>query len=401
MASLERAMAEPLRVFALADDLTGALEVGAKFAAWGLRSIVRTTGHSSFGRDITCLCVDAELRHLDHAGCEMRTSESIRDAAQSTERLLYLKTDSTLRGNIAIEFKSVLSVVPERPILYIPAYPKLGRTVLDGRLYVNGIPVHETAFALDPLSPVNESYLPALLSHHVTCPVRIVHPKQMPDRLERGIYICDGESDDDIEAAAEYAAGHSEIVLAGPAAVIEAMARLTAGRKRVEVEWPAIRTCLVVNGSKHPISAEQCLRARNAGFTVISLGNIQDAPDSIDSWSIVDVNGISDKNGFERSIEIGSFLTQLIARCAPDAVMIIGGDTGYGFLKAIGEPSITPICELYEGVPCSVVSAHCLTGVIDRDRELYLISKAGGFGDPALLLHLKAAFENCSSRSVS
>jgi uncharacterized protein YgbK (DUF1537 family) len=394
-------MAEPRRVFALADDLTGALEVGAKFAGLGLRSVVRTDGLGHWGTDIICLCVDAELRHLDHAGCEKRTGDLIRDAAQSTDCLLYLKTDSTLRGNIAIEFKSVSSVVPERPIVYVPAYPKLGRTVLDGRLYVNGIPVHETAFALDPLSPVNESYLPALLSHHVTCPVRIVDPRQMPDRFEGGIYICDGQSNDDIDAAAEYAAGHSEIVLAGPAAVIEAMARLMAGRKQVEVEWPAIRTCLVVNGSKHPISAEQCVHARDAGFTVISLGNIQDAPDSIDSWSIVDVNGVSNKNGFERSIEIGSFLRQAIARCASDAVMMIGGDTCYGFLKAIGGPTITPIGELYEGVPCSVVSAHCLTGVIDRDRDLYLISKAGGFGDPALLLHLKAGFENRSSRLIS
>jgi len=44
-------------------------------------------------------------------------------------RFLYLKTDSTLRGNIGSEISAVLAAFPGSPLVYAPAYPRMGRTV--------------------------------------------------------------------------------------------------------------------------------------------------------------------------------------------------------------------------------------------------------------------------------
>ena len=103
---------------------------------------------------------------------------------------LYLKTDSTLRGQIGAQFKAVLSACPDRAILYVPAYPRLGRTVRRGRFYVHGTPVEHTAFANDPITPVNESGLRAMISRHVDAPVYVVHPRRSPGAArKRGLHL--------------------------------------------------------------------------------------------------------------------------------------------------------------------------------------------------------------------
>ena len=61
--------------------------------------------------------------------------------------------------------------------------------------------------------------------------------------------------------------------------------------------------------------------------------------------------------------------------------MVIGGDTCYGLLKALGEPDLNPLGELRDGVPCSAIR-----GCTPRKRDLCFISKAGGFGSPDILL---------------
>ena len=389
-------MTQLRHVFALADDLTGALEVGAKFAASGLGSLVQTDVMRPLESGVQCLCLDAELRHLDAPECEARTRELVSRATKGNRRSLYLKTDSTLRGQIGAQFKAVLSACPDRAILYVPAYPRLGRTVREGLLYVHGTPVEHTAFANDPITPVNESCLRAMISRRVEPPVHVVHPRELPARLEHGVYICDGESDPDIDAAARYAIADDTVIVAGPAAIAEALARSIGSADALEPQWPSVRSCLVVNGSKHPSSEEQCRRARAAGWPAMRLDDLRNTPDLTNTWSVLDLEGVSEQNSFARSAEIGRLLRHFVARWHPDALMIIGGDTCYGFLKALGEPDLLPVGEVRDGVPCSWIRGDALPS-----RDLCFISKAGGFGSPDLLVSIKAIFDRGSSRRIS
>ena len=380
------------RIFALADDLTGALEVGAKFAGSGLHATVRTNLQASVSRDIDCLSVDAELRHLSSEECDTRTREILRRVKESNGWSLYLKTDSTLRGNIGAQFNATLSIFPERAILYVPAYPQLGRTVCGGCLHVDGIPVEQTAFANDPISPVRQSHLPALIRPHIVFPIHVMQPKELPARLERAVYICEGSTDRDVEQAAIYSMAHPDLVVAGPAAIAHALARVRGPDNPAEPRRPPVRSCLVVNGSKHPTSAEQCRRAREAGWRIVRLNEFEYAADQMNAWSMVDLESISEENSLARSAEIGRLMKNLIIRSNPDAVMVIGGDTCYGLLKAFGEPDLNPLGEIRDGVPSSLVE-----GNTPLKRDFCLISKAGGFGSPDLLLDVKAVFDRAWS----
>jgi len=56
---------------------------------------------------------------------------------------LFVKIDSTGRGHIRATVEAVLAALPSRPsrVVVCPAYPLLGRTVLDGCVYVDGEPL--------------------------------------------------------------------------------------------------------------------------------------------------------------------------------------------------------------------------------------------------------------------
>ncbi|RPI16629.1 MAG: hypothetical protein EHM65_03510, partial [Acidobacteriales bacterium] len=91
-----------MQVLAIADDTTGALEVGAQFAADGVRSLV--TVKLRLAGEAAALVVDTQTRHAHAARARHRAAQIAAMAREAGIPYLYKKTDSTLRGNIAAEF---------------------------------------------------------------------------------------------------------------------------------------------------------------------------------------------------------------------------------------------------------------------------------------------------------
>src|SRR4051812_25271798 len=142
-------------ILVLADDLTGALESGAAFAQRGIEGQVALLKAPQIAKRV--LVVDTETRHVAASEAASCVTEF---AGGAKARLIYKKTDSTLRGNIRAELDA-LSV--RGPVLYVPAYPQLGRTLRHGCLHVHDVPVEQTAFALDPIHPVLHGNIAVLL----------------------------------------------------------------------------------------------------------------------------------------------------------------------------------------------------------------------------------------------
>src|ERR1043166_8822965 len=117
-----------MKLGCLADDLTGALEIGAKFAAAGISAAVSTT--LAWDQDATALVIDTETRHEKPSEAAAIVHRLAREAGDF--RLLYKKTDSTLRGNIGAELSAMAEAFPGARVTYVPAYPLMGRTVRNG-----------------------------------------------------------------------------------------------------------------------------------------------------------------------------------------------------------------------------------------------------------------------------
>lgn len=358
-------------ILALADDLTGALEVGARFAAAGVSSAV-TFAHQS-PPDVTALVLDTESRHVTDAEAYRRSAALARVARGNDVRLLYKKTDSTLRGPIAAEFRALLEVWPGTPLLYVPAYPAMGRTVRGGVLYVEGVPVDQTEFARDPLDPVHESFIPAMLAGG-GAPVAVVRPRELGQIPNMGIHVVDGEADRDVEIAAAFLARSGNWRLAaGPGALAGHLAVWLALPRGDPAPWPRISTCVVINGSMHEASAAQAIHAARAGWPVST-------PESVPpGWSILLAQPRA--SGLERARRLGAMVREMVERARPDAIFVVGGDTAACVVEALGAPLLYPVGEIVPGVP------------VCRAGALTLITKAGGFGPVDQLIKVRAMFK--------
>ena len=303
-------------VLVLADDLTGALEAGVLLE--GAAVVLHSAPEGG------AVVIDTESRHLapDQAGRAIAAW-----IEQIPAELIYKKTDSTLRGNIGAE----LAALPPGRIHYAPAYPRLGRTVRGGKLFVNGEPVERTPFARDPLDPVTDADIRRVLARQGAPLGRIT--------------VHEGETDACLErAAGALLAEPPPRLAAGPAGLLAVLARRLKLARRAS-PLPRVERCLVINGSAHPAALAQMETAAAAG--VFSHG-----------WRAA---GVEDP--------------------VPDdaAWIIFGGGTAREVLRRSGDPPLLPFAEPLPGVVASWMGT---TG------GRLMITKAGGFGPPDLLVRL-------------
>ena len=284
-------------------------------------------GSSPANSHAVALVLDLETRHAEGRAAGRLVGEVARTLPS---RYIFKKTDSTLRGPIGAELAALLEACTDRPLIYIPAYPLLGRTVRDGRLYVDGVPLEASAFARDPLFPVRTSLI-----------------REVTGNLGPRMRICDAETEADVRASVAAALEQSAVpLIAGPAGVVRYLAELLPLPRHRDSVAVRVTRALVLNGSAHPASLAQIASAKPPGWTVV-----------------------------------GALTKDVIARERPDALIIFGGFTAHAVLQSLGVQTLIPLGELLPGVPV------CRLG----GRNLTLITKAGGYGGPNLLLEMHAA----------
>jgi D-threonate/D-erythronate kinase len=332
-------------ILAIADDLTGALEAGAKFAWHGLQARVTTESSVLTLPDSPVLVVDTETRHLPESAAEQAVRKVAATASRVSPWLIYKKTDSTLRGNIAAELRAVQDVFPDRALIYAPAYPEMGRTVKNGRLFVWGTPVHQSAFACDPLNPICESDISVVCGN-------------LP-----AVTVLDGEFDADLRAAAcAVMESVPPALAAGPAALAEALAEYLGSTGKRMHGWPSSSRALVVNGSLHPASKAQISYARERGFFD-------------DRWQCFEAESWG--SGLERARQTGQAVRHLLDQSPIDTIVVFGGDTAFGIHQALGAPVFESYGEVVKGVPLSFCGGRLW------------ITKAGGFGERDILYDIR------------
>jgi uncharacterized protein YgbK (DUF1537 family) len=118
----------------IADDLTGAGDAGAPFAARGYSTCIWLQGHAPTTR-CEIPVFETSSRHLAPAEAYARVRTALTFAPG---RRIFKKLDSTLKGNILAELEAIRDALPAAPIILAPAHPKMGRTIRKGVLFVHG-----------------------------------------------------------------------------------------------------------------------------------------------------------------------------------------------------------------------------------------------------------------------
>jgi uncharacterized protein YgbK (DUF1537 family) len=208
--------ASDVMIGVIADDITGAAEMGAIGLRYGLRAEVVVHGEVGSGPDL--VCVDTDSRSCTAEEAARRAAAASDDLKAAGAAWIYKKVDSVLRGQVVAEVESIRKQLGASRALLAPANPRLGRTILDGEYFVRSVPLHETDFRLDPEHPRLDSRVKGLLDAGSSIDVGICRLSDpMPSS---GIIVAEAQSAEDVSRwagrldASTLAAGAAEFFAA-------------------------------------------------------------------------------------------------------------------------------------------------------------------------------------------
>ena len=135
-------------IVVIADDFTGAAEIGGIGLKYGLKVIIETNLKNHVKADLLIIATDTRSGSVKNVILE---SEIIAAAAKKLQpELIFKKIDSVLRGYILEETSALMKSLELSNALIVPANPLLKRVITRGQYYIDGEPIYKTNFSNDP-----------------------------------------------------------------------------------------------------------------------------------------------------------------------------------------------------------------------------------------------------------
>ncbi|MHB1132249.1 MAG: four-carbon acid sugar kinase family protein [Chloroflexota bacterium] len=419
-----------LQLAIVADDLTGAMDTGVQFAKRGLRTVVGladTLPAEAAGADVAVLNTNsrpdspAEARRKVYA-----CGRYLRDLGVPR---VYKKIDSTLRGNVGVELDALMDAWEVPTVVVTPAFPAVGRTVVAGLLFVNGLPWEDTQYSEG--TNVSTSYVADVLqSARRAGLVELAEIDQgaavVAQRLRElveagtGLVVADAAKSEDLAVVGSaLAQAGLDRVVCGSGGLAEelssAFSLLGSGSEVfVTADTPA-RPVLVVAGTVNRVTLAQVRQAQQS----LDADVVEVLPSSLSPATAAQTNPLSlayqtalsnchdlivatvslreqsEATMTARDSTVASALGPVVAaglRPGDWAGMVLtGGDTAVGVLAALGVGALEILGEVEPGVPCGRLLEGPLAG-------LPVVTKAGGFGSPEAIANAVTFLRRRTSR---
>lgn len=423
-----------MKIAIIADDLTGANDAGVQLARQGVSTSVLLEFNRQLAREQEAIVLDTDSRSVTSREAYRRVTEAgMYIRGQTEQGTVYKKVDSTMRGNLGSELDAMYDVFQPDFVVLAPSFPQMGRIVRDGRLYVNGVPLHETDTARDPKNPVNDCYLPSLLKEQTARPIASIALEQLQGERERllrtikdahhaGVpyLLFDAETESDLQQITDLFHSLSyRVIWWGSAGLANALSHKEGGKAR-HGQWkadsiPAEGPALIVVGSVSSSSRKQLdsllLQDRVAGVEMrpeavlsadtrekelervvgLAVQAVQSGPygvvlyssgrpEEVDKTQLTGSRlGLGHREVSDQICQsLGRAASRVITQCGISQLVLTGGDTAKQVCLNLGALQIDLIDEVETGVPL---------GKIHAGHEIRVVTKAGGFGSDEVLIH--------------
>lgn len=387
------------RVAIIADDLTGALDACAPFAARGADARVVVAADALPGllaewREAPpeVVAINTESRHLSAEDAAARVTDAFAALQPLAPERWFKKVDSTLRGQVVAECKALREALG-LPLLLAPAVPAQRREVRAAEVWVDGVRLTDSDYRHDArssplLGPMDKAFAEAGLTLE-----RVV--------AQPGVTLAQCDAVVDTRSESELAMLYDGVLragggfcLAGAAGLASAVAQRLFGR--LQGERPAIaasRARLYVVGSRAPRSDAQCreLLGHAPDLAVLTPERLRDAP-ALPAQLLLHPapGGRRDAAQVARALAEGA--AAWLAAHPTGLLFATGGDTALAILARLGVRYLTVSAEWSPGV---------VVGLCDGEPQRPVITKAGGFGDPQLLVELHGSMIGLRCYAVS
>ena len=399
-----------LKIGVIADDFTGAGDAASFLANAGLRTVLfsGTPAHDDDAADCEAAVVALKTRTQETKSAVADTLAAAAWLKRQGAKQLYVKYCSTFdskpSGNIGPILDALLEEYDVPYTILCPSLPVNGRTVTNGCLYVNGVPLAESPMRDHPLTPMWASSIAELMRPQSQYPCLSVGRVDAgtTSRLvafakgKRHFYIIpDYDRDEDARSIVELFS--SLPVLSGGSGLMPELARFH-GAKSDGGNAFASRTAgpaVVLSGSCSRTTRgqiEQYLRSGAPALRMDPLELLGGAQTEDELWRFIEEKGdgslvySSDTPEAVRTAQtagrekVAETLERATANLAVKAVqhgftriVVAGGETSGAVTKALGFDSFFIGESVAPGVPVMIPR---------KQPELRLVLKSGNFGQP-------------------
>lgn len=390
------------RYLIIADDFTGANDTGVQLVRRGYQTKVVLSSRGVLQDDLNYV-LDTESRSLNPREAYDKIKQMLENLAITQFDFLIKKIDSTLRGNVAAEMKAVDEVFKSELILFMPAFPDLNRTTVEGIHYLHGTRITETELAHDPKTPVREDRLIKLMEEFFDEPIKNMNLEQIRnDKIcfsGARVFCCDAQTNQDMQHVIGAALGAKKRVLwVGTAALADnlllrstvvppalAVVASVSDVSRMQVRFAAdtakvvqIPVSEILFGDKAEIQpVEEAVDFLHQGKDVLLITEATWSRDKLDASNAAGKQvGVDAMTVSKRTQHmVGSIAKAVLKRAPVSGLFLSGGDTAMGVFEEIGATSSQILGEVLVGIPVMRLSST------DTEFDgMKVITKAGAFG---------------------
>ena len=392
----------------IADDLTGACDTGVQFTC--SRRMTTVYLDELEARNYSDVIVTStSSRHMSPGAAEdisFRFSHKLLEAGAVQ---IYKKIDSVMRGNVGAELEGVMRACGCNLALVCPAYPQMGRTLINGVLHINECSLDNSETKQDLLNGPESADAIKIISAQCARPIVSVPLQQVREGVQhlkalfrelvhqgKQVLVVDAQTQADLETLKCAASLDIPHVLAGSGGLASAMRE-----EKPHFVSPSIRMnrgILMICGSHVGIAHRQIKMAREKDMlkefeidpealldgdvemlgVVKSLMRGQTVAISVGRKLLPgDVNC----NGQRIQEALGALVGGWLELYCPGALFVTGGDTALSICRRLDAWGIRLEGEIEPGVPYG----HLQSGLFNG---LPIVTKSGGFGDESIFCRI-------------
>jgi uncharacterized protein YgbK (DUF1537 family) len=416
-----------MKIGVVADDITGANDIGGLFVAGGYTAHVYPAAQFSPADlaadgepDVCILDTNSRLDRPDEAYAKVAAATGALRAAGCTR--FFNKTCSVFRGNIGPEFDAMLDALDEESAVVVLGFPRNGRLTVDGVHYVHGARLEHSPFRSDPIHPTTRSDLVGILAAQTRRPVTLVDhrvvaagPAALRAALDAaGPGYCIVDVDGQAALATIARAVAERPVLCGSSALAEELPAVWGPSEAPAppaLPPPDRVGTLCVAGSLTPQTAAQVAHLRERGALVAELNTVGlfeaagfDAEvgrvagllaaelgagrdGAVQASAAPELVAATRAAGARRGLgpsAVGRLVSAALAEVAGQVVgrlggrrlVVAGGETSAAVCGRLGVRGLRVLREIQPGLPACVTLGA---------RPMLLVLKSGSFGSPAFL----------------
>jgi uncharacterized protein YgbK (DUF1537 family) len=419
----------PSELSLIADDLAGACDTGIEFleSLEQVTVVVDSDAHDAATVRTDGLVVwNTESRDLSPETAYTKIRQASRMAfgfasGKHEKRILVKKTDSAFRGNYGREITAVMDELEVKTCCLAPAIPEFGRVTKNGIQYLDGRPISESFYRMDPKHPVTESEVAKIAAIGNERRIGVLtldelrgenNKKHVQRLLGSGVevVVADGEFQEDLNRVVGLFVSRPErMVFVGGQALGHAVARHCL-RGSVKGQWTKIPEgpILIACGTLHPKSREQInTLSRACGLDpMVILPGTEDDPDNFkvlnEKNKSILLNNIEkigiglvispsraapDPSRVESSI--AAIIRDIIAKTRLSGLLLTGGTTAYTVCQRIGVKQV----QLRERI-----ASGTIIGQVAEFEGMAICCKGGSLGEPDALIRFVDKVKSLKTR---